>query len=110
MNNFSESLTYVTYLEPFKYTCKTGELFTVWNKRGAEANSIYIATKNWFHQSTITVVVEFLCSTQARRIAKFNIRSSNIEDKILPEGDTKFFEKIWSNVEEAVDTIRCSGI
>ena len=59
--------------------------------------------KNWLHQYPITFWEEFLSSTQDRYIAKFNICSSNFEDKILPKGT--FVEKIWSNVEEGVDTI-----
>ena len=51
----------------------------------------------------MTLEVEFLCSTQDRAIAKFNICSSNFEYRMLPDGE--FIQNIWSNVEEAVDTI-----
>ena len=61
-----------------------------------------------FHQYTMTLLVQFLCSTQTRPIVKFNICSSNFDDKILydiPDGDKQFIEKVWLDLEEGDATI-----
>ena len=51
----------------------------------------------------MTCGVEFISSDQTRPIAKYNIRYSNFDCKILPEEPVEIIETIWFNIGEGVD-------
>ena len=51
----------------------------------------------------MTLIVEFMCRTQDRPIAKFNFGASNFGYKILselPNEDEQIIEMVWLDLEE----------